>query len=89
MIPWALRDLFGEFFPVGNGADKLFADFSSVLEFAPVDHIEAGDADEATFVRELDIALGSPSGVSGDIGFGLKLFDNKIEDRLSVIDGVP
>jgi hypothetical protein len=54
MIPWALRDLFSEFFTVGNGADKLFSDFSSVIEFAPIDHLEATDADEATFVRDFD-----------------------------------
>ena len=71
MIPWALRNLVGEFFRASDGAYKLFADFSSVLKFTPVDHIEAGDADGVTFVRDFDITFGFPSWVSGNIGFRL------------------
>ena len=63
MIPWALRDLLSESFAVGDGADKLFSDFSSIIEFVPVDQLEASDAYEATFVREFDIAFGFPSWV--------------------------
>jgi hypothetical protein len=57
MIPWALRDLVDEFFMVGNEADKLFADFSSVLEFILVDHVKASDTDRVTFIRDFDITL--------------------------------
>jgi len=56
---------------VSNGADKFLSDFSSVIELAPVDHIEANDADEATLVRNFGVTLGFPSWVSGDIGFCL------------------
>ena len=67
MLPWALTDLFGEYFAVGNMADKAFTVFCSVIEFAPVDHIGAGDSDGATFARDFHVALGFPSCVSGDI----------------------
>jgi hypothetical protein len=45
MVPLTSRDLFGESFVVGNGADKLFSYSSSIIEFTPVDHLEASDAD--------------------------------------------
>jgi len=71
MISWALGDLFSESFIMGNGADKLFEDFCSAIEFAPVDHIEASDADETTLVIDFDITLGFPSRISGEIRFNL------------------
>jgi hypothetical protein len=57
VIPWALGDLVGESFPVSNGADKLFADLSSIFEFAPVDHVETGDTNRVTFIRDFDIGF--------------------------------
>jgi hypothetical protein len=43
------------------GQTNFFSEFSLVLKFAPVDHIEASDADRVTFVRDFDIAFGFPS----------------------------
>lgn len=64
MKPRAGGIFFGKFFRMGNWANKLQPDFSTVFELAPVKHLKTGNAYKATTWRKFDIGAHLPARVT-------------------------
>jgi len=88
MIPRAGGVLTGELFRMGDGAAELTADFATVGEFAPVDHLEPSNADRGVRGRGSVRCGRSAPVVTGDAGSCVKLVDHEGEDILGVVDGI-
>ena len=70
MIPRAERMFFGKFFRVGNWANKLQPDFSTVFELAPVKHVKTGNTYKAASGGRFDIGVYLPARVTSYSGEG-------------------
>lgn len=88
MIPGTGRNLLSEFFGVYYGADELSADFPSICELSPVDHLKTSDTDASSYRGDFELPEFFPAWVSGNSGQGMELIDNKPKVAFWVIRGI-